>query len=320
MGKSQFSSSSTIKEVLEATVQEQMLGEPIGSIQGPWLTLPKELFTVSKTLLGKSPYRARKGITTDLNGFYWLKVINKSTHGLIQFENLPDVGRNAAVKRYRGLIEHALVYPLVRGRDIEAFSWQFRGTYTLLPQRDLKGIAESKLRVEFPWAHRYVRRFKSVLLQRSSYRRFLKPTGAPYYCAFDVGPYTFQPFKVVWREIQKHFAAAVLSPLNDPFVGQKPAIPDHKLFFVPLEAEDEAHYLCALLNSDIIKRTISAYAVETQVATHPFEYINIPKYDPRIATHIELAELSFQAHSSGLVDDSRLNFLAAHAFNVPQCP
>jgi hypothetical protein len=318
MPRNQISPSSTLEEVLRLTVQERMVAEPIGSTQSPWLTLPQELFTISKAILGKSQYRARKGITTDLNGLYWIRILNKSSHGLLEFENIPSVGRNIAVKHYRGFIEDGLVFPLVRGRDIGKFAWEFTGTYTIVPQQDLKGIPESKLRVEFVWAHKYFRRFKKVLSERSSYRRFLKPAGAPYYCIFDVGPYTFSPFKVVWREIQRDFAAAVLSPVNDPFVGQKPAIPDHKLFFVPLDLEDEAHYLCALLNSVLIKRTISAYAVETQVATHPFEYINIPKYDPKIPTHVELAKLSLQAHSNGLVNDSRLSFLAEQAFKVAE--
>ena len=55
-------------------------------------------------------------------------------------------------------------------------------------------------------------------------------------------------------------------------------IPDHKLVVVPFKNKEEAHYLCAILNSAIARFFVKNYTVGTQISTHILEYIKIPKY------------------------------------------
>jgi hypothetical protein len=76
----------------------------------------------------------------------------------------------------------------------------------------------------------------------------------------------------------------------------KVVIPDHKLMFVPLDNELEAHYVCAVINSSPSVLIVKSYAIETQTSTHVLENVCLPKFDEKNKVHCHLAELSKNAH------------------------
>ncbi len=80
--------------------------------------------------------------------------------------------------------------------------------------------------------------------------------------------------------------------------GNKPIIPDHKLMLVACLSREEAHYLCALLNSSVGRFTAQSYAVAIQMDPHLLEHIRIPRFDPQNALHRALARLSERAHQA----------------------
>ncbi|MGH2523978.1 MAG: hypothetical protein ACRDH2_15840, partial [Anaerolineales bacterium] len=49
---------------------------------------------------------------------------------------------------------------------------------------------------------------------RSGYKKYLSPAGEPYYAIYNIGPYTFAPYKVVWKEQSTLFQCAVISSDN----------------------------------------------------------------------------------------------------------
>ena len=68
-------------------------------------------------------------------------------------------------------------------------------------------------------------------------------------------------------------------------------MPDHKLYFVPVESADEAAFLTAFLNAPQVTRAVSAYAAQLSLGVSVVEYLAIPAYDAQISSHRELAEL-----------------------------
>ena len=62
--------------------------------------------------------------------------------------------------------------------------------------------------------------------------------------------------------------------------------------------ENEAHYLCAVINSPIVAKIIEAYTIDTQRGVDILNNIAIPKFDESNEEHIRLAELSMQAHNN----------------------
>lgn len=97
-----------------------------------------------------------------------------------------------------------------------------------------------------------------------------------------------------------HFAAAYIGLFDDPQLGPKIVIPDHKLYFVPVETEEEAAYLAGILNAPLIGNAIQAYAPQLSLGVSVVEYLHIPKLDISDAQHAQMVELSKQITHSGV--------------------
>lgn len=106
----------------------------------------------------------------------------------------------------------------------------------------------------------------------------------------DIGDYTFAKYKVAWKNVagrisgKAEFSAAVIDPVNDKLLGERIVIPNVKLMFVPVDNEDEAHYICAFLNSSITKLIVASYVIETGISTHILQNTFIPKFNKKIET------------------------------------
>jgi hypothetical protein len=138
---------------------------------------------------------------------------------------------------------------------------------------------------------------------------------------FNVGQYSFAPFKVVWREQAAHMTACVITK-----IGERTIIPDHKLMLIDCEGLEESHFICALLNSSIVRLAIIGYAIEIQMNPHILENIRIPKFDQNDQLHNRLSELSLEAHKAAKENDliklqkteSQINNLAAQLWGLSE--
>lgn len=92
----------------------------------------------------------------------------------------------------------------------------------------------------------------------------------------------------------------------------KMVIPDHKVYFVPLETEDEAAYLTAFLNAPVVSKAINAYSSALSLGISVTDYLNIPSFD---SSRAEMMELSCMARrfNEGIIptaeDEERLDVL-----------
>jgi hypothetical protein len=143
-----------------------------------------------------------------------------------------------------------------------------------------------------PKTFAYLKHFENELRSRSGYQRYFRETD-PFYSIFNVGDYTFASCKVVWRE-----QAAGLTVAVAEFSETEGMVPDHKLMMVGLENRDEAHYLCAALNSSPAQFVVLSYGVTIQMDTHVLENVCVPRYDSGNAIHRKLSNLSQQAHTA----------------------
>ena len=74
-------------------------------------------------------------------------------------------------------------------------------------------------------------------------------------------------------------------------------MPDHTLIAVDCESHEEAHFVCALLNSSPANFIVRGY-IALHPSPHILNYIRIPKFNPEDKVHVNLAESSAACHAA----------------------
>jgi len=257
-----------------------------------WITGGRAAIRALRKLLGPSSYKAHAGsFSGGANAVYWLEVTGRRPGGLLIVSNITE-GAKKKVAGTQATVEEALVFPLLRGRDVKR--WHAAPSAHILMTQNTttrRGIDVDTMEADFPRAHAYLSKFRSALMARAAYKRYFGEDD-PWWSMFNVSAFTFSKWKVVWREQASTFTVAVVGPKSG-----KAVIPDHKLMMVEATSEKEAHYLCAVLNSLPVVFAVAAYAVQIQVDTHVLENIHVPRFIATNRTHIKLAELSAKAHA-----------------------
>jgi len=300
----------TLEDALTNCSQDNLSAFPIDDKDrtSPWLTAKPPVIKVLNKIKGTSLYKAYAGVYTGgANGVYWLKILQKTPSGFITSENLHDIGKRELPKEIAS-IEPDLVHGLIRSGDITR--WNPKQKYhVIVPhtrKTDWQAISETEMKSSFPKTYGYLLKFRNILLQRSAYT--LLRQGHPFYIMVDIHHYSFAPFKVAWKRMGSEIEATVLALADDPFIGKKPLIPQETISFIPLENEDEAHYLCAILNSsevNLLVKSFSQVGGKSFATPSVLEQIKIPKFDSKNKAHQALAVLSKQAHKLAAKDDKK---------------
>lgn len=196
-------------------------------------------------------------------------------------------------------VEPDLVFPAVRGSDIERWS-AIAQIYVLMSQDPQKSepSPEHQMKKEWPRTYGYLTKFKEILLTRGSktVRQFAERT--EFYAMFGIGTYTIARYKVVWKRMASDIVAAVIAQYKTPF-GYKTVIPTDTTFLFDTDNEDEAHYLCAVINSQPVREFIKSYSSAGRGFGAPsvMNYVGIPKFDVKNELHQKLAQLSKTLHT-----------------------
>lgn len=245
---------------------------------------------------GSNSWSFGKGLDTrGANGIYFVRLISSDrTQGRVVIENLPAEGRNRAVEVVRGAVNASLVYPLLRGRDVQR--WRaIPVTYFVLPH-DLEALGEvlpaSTLRSNHRQTWQWLRRHRDVLsARRVPPTRSWRMEGDDW-CRVD-GPLQHMAGEhlVVVREQSQRPAAAVVEAVMDFDLGRvtTPLI-DHKLLFCSVATRDEALYLAAFINSSPVQDLLASFINEIAVSPTTLRRLPIPSWNAENQTMLALAE------------------------------
>jgi len=293
----------SLEEVRKNTDLSELVFLPIDERKtaSPWMQIREAAYAGIKKAVHESPwYNAHEGVNTALNGVYWVQIPSKNPSGLL-ITNPPFAGQKKKIKQVKRVVEEDYIYPFIRGRDVK--KWYVEGEYgwICVPHDPRTGSPANVnvIKAQSPNTYRYLSEFKEELEKRSLHKLWGK--GNPFYAVYDIGAYTFYPYKVVWKRIggkisgKAEFSAAVMEEVNDKFVGSKPIIPYEKLMLIPLKDAKEAHYITAVLNSSIVETVVASYLVEQSISDVT-KRIKIPKFDSKDSIHSTLSELSQAAH------------------------
>jgi type I restriction-modification system DNA methylase subunit len=291
----------SLEDVIKMTKHYEITMVPLipNDPSSSWMQVkPNIINSIRKIIGGSQYYEAHEGVNTALKQVYFIKVLEKTYDNMLIITNPPESGQKKKVKQIEAKVEPDLVYPLIRGRDVKKWYVDFKERYIIVPHnpKTAKPILESDIKVKWPLTYDYLSNYKNELENRSIHKLWGK--GNPFYSIYDIGTYTFAPYKVVWKNITgaitgkaASFACAVIEPING-----KPAIPNVKLMLVETKTSEEAYYIAGILNSVIARSIIASYTYETVISTNIIDIIKIPKFDPNNNLHNKIAELSKRAH------------------------
>jgi hypothetical protein len=267
----------------------------------------------------RSDYAAHLGANSGgANGVYWLEVLGGAAGG-VRVRNLAGRGKTA-VEPVETVIEPRLLYPLLRWADVDCYR-ATPSAYLLLPQdaATRAGVDADWLRRELPWTHAYLRRFEPLLVRRAAYRRY--QSEKPFYSMYNVGPYTLAPIKVIWRRMDRRIRAAVVEPVHDPWLGVRPVVPQETCVLVACGSADEAHYLCAVLNSSIVGSLVAAHSVAGSKGFGTpgiLDVLPIRAFDPADPRHAALAACGRRAQQQAADVGHEIDSLLAELWGIGQ--
>ncbi len=271
----------------------------------PWFVRPSGFDVPLTQLVGPSDYTAHLGANTGgANGIYWLKLVETTDTGL-RVENLAGKSRRP-IETVQASLEPDLLFPLVRWSDVS----RYRATasaHLLLAQdpSTRTGIDETLMQQEYPQAYAYLQHFEDALRARAAYRQY--QDDKPFYSMYNIGPYTMAPVKVVWRRMDRRINAAVVEEVTDPHLGRRTVIPQETCVLIACDSSDEAHYLCAVLNSAIVGFLVTAHSVRGGKGFGSpgiLDYLRLKQFEPNDPRHQQLAAASRRAHRAVDSDDA----------------
>ncbi|OIO54064.1 hypothetical protein AUJ46_03990 [Candidatus Peregrinibacteria bacterium CG1_02_54_53] len=270
--------------------------QPVGLEGSSWQTLlSKDESSIAK---GENYYKARGGAGTDPYGVYWIEVTDMLSDANLIVRNISSRGKTK-VEAVETQIESDLVFPAVSGANIAR--WNAAPSAFVLfvnnPDKPMDGYTETVMKNEWPRTHDYLARFKTILRARSAFKKYHEEGSKPFYSQYNVGKYSYANYKVVWKRMANDIHAAVISQWKTIY-GWKTIIPLDTTSLIALDDENEAHYLCATINSTLVRDLIKSYSSAGRGFGSPsvMQHIGIPKFDPKNKLHEKLSKLSKELH------------------------
>jgi len=305
---------SSLKNVLANVTRNKQLATPVekADLRSPWITGSKETLEVLQKLVGRGQYISRKGVYCPTNAIYWLSQVKKGSGGNLVITNLADSGKKK-LEQVTASVEPLFVKSLIRGKDTGRWHWDSE-IGVILPQ-DLtdpsKAVTENVLKVKYPKTFSYFKGFEKEIRDCALLAQFFDPKHDPFYSSYNVGSYTYSPYKVAWKEICPEIEAVVIEDQRSKIV------PDHKLVFVSFDEADPAYFLCGLLNCSPLSLFVRSYSLQSSISGHIFEFANIPRFNPKDVAHREIAQLSRKCHTGGKVaDEEKLDAMCASLVGI----
>ena len=298
--KLSFNGYSELREVKSqmTLIRQKAMPAVEDDITSIWLTANEDELESMNKVLGKNNYKARTGVFTGgANAVYWLNV-NRQDGTKVEISNIVERAKRKAEKVTR-TIEPNYVFPMLKGSNVRKWNISY-DTYLLCPhtsETKMWPVPQSVLEEEAPDTLEYLKYFKEDLDARKGFAGWEKEIQKQEFQAIlRIGEYTFSPYKVIWKYIASEFVCAVISNVDDEFLGNKMILPNEKIMYVSFEDEDEAYYLCGILSSTLVANCVKSYMNPTSISAHVLDKLNIPNFDRNNNDHIAIAQECKNGH------------------------
>ena len=226
----------------------------------------------------------------------------------------PELDRAAKPRwkgvRFEGTVEEDYIYATLLSKHLVPFGYQrlhmvalpmqvrsggeldiLNGLQSFVERGHITSYTTWFAKIDEYWERR--KKSKMTLLERFDYHRLLSKQN------------TSDRFIVLYNASGSNLTSCVIESEGiDLSVHKRRTqafIVDYKTYFYSTKLRDEAHFLCAFLNTDYVNSAIKPYQSQgsyghRDISRTPFEACNIPLYDPGNDDHCELVRFSIGAH------------------------
>ena len=257
-------------------------------------------------LAGECSYLAREGIEIFPQELFLLTVdkTKKIRKNNVYVSNYQSNRSKYKIAAGNFLIETDMLHPLVKGTDIERFHVEASPYVVPFPYDDhaRSPIERERLTALAPNLMRYFNANRSSFEEQTAYndRIIGEKHKNEFYALARVGLYSYGNYFVVFRDNTK-WQAAVVSKLPVPWSDEckRPVFQNHAVSISQRAdgsfiTEDEAHYICAILNAPVVAQFILKSSDSRTFKIRP--PVKVPPFDPMNGKHRKLTALSKQAH------------------------
>ncbi len=294
-----------------------------------WQEAQKDLtiqrFRISpETLLppaGKeSPYfkHFKEGATIVPRCFWFVQPVARKGLGVIDrtkpyLETHPDVERDAKGPwkgiQIPGEVETGFLYATLLGKHLLPFGYTKLDLVVLPVEISQMGMrmldSQTALRAGYSGLHSWLSQVEKIWEARKKKGSPMSPYSRLDYRRLLMSQCPAGYHNVLYGSAGTHIASCIIDTTAGRLKTE--TFPTHgffveaKTFFYQTKELKEAHYLCAVLNSDYVDKAIKPYQTkgawgERDIQRRPFEAVSIPKFDAQDKRHLRLAELSQECH------------------------
>jgi hypothetical protein len=257
------------------------------------------------SLTGTCSYTAREGIEfypQEVLLFHFEELGPKP--GTVWVRNAQSPGSKYKVPATRIPLETRYLFPLVKGRLIDAFEYKWDGLMVAFPYERTnphRPLDPQVLHQTSPLLLEYYRHNANILRAQTPYSDKIRgPNAGDFYGLARTGPYSFADVYAAFRD-NTSWRACVVSTTTMPWGEKKRFVfQNHGVSICERAAggfitEEEAHYVCAILNAPTVEDYLYATSDRRSFKIRPQIYL--PIYDPTRQEHFHLAALSMRAHA-----------------------
>jgi len=265
------------------------------------------------SIIGSCDYKARSGVEFTPAEIYFIE-----PHEPAGSENSylfkPVKFKNATYKSHYNLpfqLETYFIKPVVKAPEIVPFGFKENSNYCIFPYEDgqSKSIESEKLSKKSPSLFNYFLNTREIIGKQSK-RSLSISRGKEFYSLSKVGDYTFSPHKVTFRDNTK-LSAAVVEKITTPWNEEVLPICAKHCPYISKDkdgrniTEEEAFYLCGILNAPIVGHYFK-FTYSNRSYSINFN-IKMPLFDIENEYHKEIMLLAKKATRTGFSEEIATN-------------
>lgn len=254
---------------------------------------------------GECSYIGREGVQfypQEMHLFTFLSSGPKS--GTAWLKNIQVDKALHSVSSRKQLLETRYLRPVVTGPSIAPFRFRYQGivaAYPYVASNPQKPVDAMTLSTTSGLLYKFYQQHRHHFENRSSFNdKILGNDPGEFYALPRSGPYRFADTYVAFRK-DSNWCAVVVSAVEMPWGGNSPVVfQSHAVSMCErLDNEfitsDEAHYICAILNTPTVGRFIRASSDNRSFKVRPPVFV--PRFDEDDQDHKALVEASKRAHA-----------------------